>query len=274
MRVTKHCLDCLKGLAEKTVRLSGGSDILLIQCNNMIEQHHKKGYTPPYIANNILKHIKNITGSYNPYAKAKIKEFEDAKIAATSIKSYFPKTLEGVLKISAIGNSTDFFTENCFADKAEGLKFHIDMDKIQKEIYIKNNKVLLLGDNLGDFLFDMPLVGLLQDIGKEVHYAVKQHPIQNDLSMEDVRMLDLKNIYPNIISTETDEVGIKPEDMKGIIKDMWDNDATVIAKGMGNYETLSEYEGIRPVIHIMRIKCPAVSHFIQVEMGVHIAIVR
>ena len=120
----------------------------------------------------------------------------------------------------------------------------------------------------------MPLVGLLQDIGKEVHYAVKQHPIQNDLSMEDVRMLDLKNIYPNIISTETDEVGIKPEDMKGIIKDMWDNDATVIAKGMGNYETLSEYEGIRPVIHIMRIKCPAVSHFIQVEMGVYIAIVR
>ena len=92
--------------------------------------------------------------------------------------------------------------------------------------------------------------------------------------MEDVRMLDLKNIYPNIISTETDEVGIKPEDMKGIIKDMWDNDATVIAKGMGNYETLSEYEGIRPVIHIMRIKCPAVSHFIQVEMGAYITIVR
>jgi len=274
MKVTQHCLNCLKGLVEKTVRLSGGDDNLLTQCHIMIEKYHKKDHTPPHVANNILKHIKNITGAYDPYAQAKRKEFEMAKIAAKDIKSYFPKTLEGVLKISAIGNSTDFFTENCFADRAEGLKFHIDIDKIQKEIYIKNNKVLLLGDNISDFLFDMPLVGLLQDIGKEVHYAVKKHPIQNDLSMEDVRMLDLKNIFSNIISTETDEVGIKPEDMKGSIKDMWDDGATVIAKGMGNYETLSEYEGTRPVIHIMKVKCPAVSLFLQIEMGVYTAIVR
>lgn len=269
MKVTEHCLDCLKVLAEKTVLLSGGDGNLLKQCHDMIENAHKDGHTPPSISNRMLKRIKDITGAHNPYAMAKKKEFDEAAFAVKNIKRLFGKTLEDLLKISAIGNSTDFFTENNYSNVCEGLKFYIDMDKIEKEIYIKNNDVLLLGDNLGDFLFDMPLVKFLREIGKEVYYAVKQRPVQNDLSMVDVELFDLKKIYSNIISTETEEVGIKPEDMKGKIKTLWDSDATVIAKGMGNYETLSEYECERPVIHIMKIKCPAVSYALQHEIGTY-----
>ena len=274
MKVTEHCLDCLKGLAGKTIKLSGGNGDLLSHCHTMIEESHDKGHTPPGISNKLLKHIKHATGAYDPYAPAKTKEFEEAGKALTEIISLFPGTLEGLLKLSALGNSMDFFTECGYDTKTEALKFYGDIDKIEKEIYIKNKDVLLLGDNVGDFIFDMPLVEFLQDRGKTVCYAVKEHPVQNDLSMVDVERFNLKALYPGIISTGTDEVGLRREEMKGKVKELWEADAIVIAKGMGNYETLSEYSGERPVIHILKVKCPAVSRSAQHEIGTYVAILH
>jgi hypothetical protein len=78
--------------------------------------------------------------------------------------------------------------------------------------------------------------------------------------------------FDNIISSGTDEVGMRRDAMKGKIKDLWENeDAAVIAKGMGNYETMSEYHGERSVIHIMKVKCPAVSRAVRQDIGTHIA---
>jgi damage-control phosphatase, subfamily I len=274
MKVTEHCLDCLKGLAWKTIQLSGGKGDLLSHCHDMIEESHDKGHTPPGISNKLLKHIKHTTGAYDPYALAKAKEFEEAGKAFAELIAVFPETMEGLLKMSALGNSMDFFTEYSYDTKTEALNFYGDIDKIEKEIYIKNKDVLLLGDNVGDFIFDMPLVKFLQDRGKTVYYAVKEHPVQNDLSIADVERFKLKTLYPNIISTGTDEVGLRREEMKGKVKELWEADATVIAKGMGNYETLSEYSGERTVIHIMKVKCPAVSRSAQHEIGTYVAILH
>ncbi len=58
-----------------------------------------------------------------------------------------------------------------------------------------NSEILMLGDNMGDFVFDVPLARFLEKRGKTVFYAVKESPVQNDVSMEDIARHNLENMY-------------------------------------------------------------------------------
>jgi damage-control phosphatase, subfamily I len=272
MKAIEHCVGCLTGLAEKTLQLSCNYNRdVFSHCCTIIDKLLKEGKSPPGIANKILKYIKNTTGVYDPYVFLKEKELRLAKKAFVQLADMFSDSLEGVIKLSALGNSLDFFTDDTCDFNIEGFNFFGDIDKIENEIYTKGEDVLILGDNVGDFIFDMPLVDFLENMGKNVLYAVKEHPVQNDLSMPDTLKFEFVKLFNNIISTCTDEVGIRLEKMKGKVKNLWDTNSVVIAKGMGNYETISEYQIERSVIHIMKVKCPAVSRAVGYKKGTYIA---
>lgn len=270
MNVQDCCLPCLKGLAEKTVTLSGGNGALTSECFHLIEQLWTPDATPPAISNKILKHIKEKTGVLDPYKSIKTQEFEEAVRAFREVRNRFTDSLEGVIQLSALGNSMDFFINGQYA--LNNFNFVGTVDKIEDTIYIKGKDILMIGDNTGDFIFDMPLIEYLETKGKEVYYAVREKPVQNDLSMEDVDRFGLHRTFGRIISTGTDEVGMKKEDFAGTIKALWESDAVVIAKGMGNFETISGFHNERPVLYIMKVKCPAVAHTIGHDEGTYIAL--
>jgi uncharacterized protein with ATP-grasp and redox domains len=113
------------------------------------------------------------------------------------------------------------------------------------------------------------LIRFLEEQGKRVHYAVKEGPVQNDLSMADVKLHGLPALFGNIMSTGTDEVGIRREQMQGRVKELWESDALVIAKGMGNYETISEFDEERPVLYILKAKCKTVAEALGRGVGEH-----
>jgi damage-control phosphatase, subfamily I len=271
MKLLNHCHSCLKGLVEKAVLLSHGEDEILFSAYAMIDDLWNTGRTPPEIANKLLLFIKGKTGAYDPYLPIKTKEVEEARKTISGLKEAFPRTLGGFIRLSALGNSMDFFCQDGYA--TQGFDFSGDIDKIEKEIYTKGSIVLLFADNVGELFFDMGLIRYLENLGKTVFYAVKEHPVQNDLSMPDVERFGLRKVFANIISTGTDEVGMKREDMQGRIKEFWESDGVVIAKGMGNYETMSEFQEERPVIHIMKVKCPTVAHAVSRMVGQYIAII-
>jgi damage-control phosphatase, subfamily I len=269
MNVTEDCRICLKGLAGKTTALSGGDESLLVRCFRRIDELHAQNLTPPAISNIILKEIKEATGAYDPFGALKEKELEDARRVFLSLGDLRQAPLGEVLKVSAMGNSSDFFDSGGY--ETDNIIFRTDIDKIAREIYIRGKETMMLSDNLGDFIFDMPLVRFLESVGKTVYYAVKEHPVQNDLSLFDVERFGLRGVFNRIISTGTDEVGIRREQMRGKVKEVFENNGLVIAKGMGNYETMSEYKTERTVIHIMKVKCTAVSASLREAVGTHIA---
>jgi damage-control phosphatase, subfamily I len=271
MKLQDHCHGCLRGLVEKAVALSYGDGDILFQAYSMMDNLWNSGRTPPEIANRLHRFIRDRTGVYDPYRSIKAKEIEEARKAIDNLHAAFPETLEGLIKYSSLGNSMDFFCHDGFT--IEGFDFSGDIDKITKEIYTKGNVVLMLADNVGEFLFDIKLIGFLEDMGKTVYYAVKENPIQNDLSMPDIERFGFRKIFPNIISTGTDEVGIRKEDLRGKIKELWEGNGIVIAKGMGNYETISDFNVERSVIHIMKVKCPTVAHAVDRNVGQYIAII-
>jgi damage-control phosphatase, subfamily I len=268
MNAQACCLPCLKGLAEKTVTLSGGNEELTTECYNLIDKLWEPNATPPAISNRLLKHIKHKTGVLDPYGSIKAQELEEAIRAFQEIRGSFGDALEGVMRLSALGNSMDFFINGHY--NLNNFNFIGALDKIEETIYIKGKDILMIGDNIGDFIFDMPLVEYLEKKGKQVYYAVRGQPVQNDLSMEDVERFGLKQVFRRIISTGTDEVGMKKEDLRGTMKTWWESDTVVIAKGMGNFETISEFHNERPVLYIMKVKCPAVAHTVGQDEGTYI----
>ncbi|HVN97394.1 MAG TPA: ARMT1-like domain-containing protein [Syntrophorhabdaceae bacterium] len=269
MKVQDCCLACLKGLAEKTVRLSGGNDALIKNCFHLIDSLWHPEITPPAISNVVLKYIKSETGADDPYDTAKIKEFNEAVSVIDELRDRFESSIEGLIKLSALGNSADFFTQGRY--NVRNFVFTGNVAQIENEIYIRSKDILILGDNVGDFIFDMPLVDHLEGKGKRVYYAVREKPVQNDLSLKDVREFGLDKIFARIVSTGDDEVGVTKEHMSGPVKAFWESGATVIAKGMGNFETISEFHNDRPVVYIMRVKCPAVAFVTGRNQGAYMA---
>lgn len=271
MKLMEHCRGCLRGLVEKVVALSEGDDGILSHCYSVIDSLWGEDRTPPEIANRLLGDIKEMTGIYDPYHSAKDREVGLARRSARELADTLPETLEGLLKLSALGNSMDFFIDSGY--DTTGFEFTGEIDTIGAEFHSKGKDVLMFADNVGELFFDIKLIEYLERRGKIVSYAVKEHPAQNDLSMPDVDRFRFREVFPNIISTGSGEVGIRRKLMRGRIKDMWEGDAIVIAKGMANYETISEYGEERTVIHIMKVKCPTVAHAVGHGVGQYIAII-
>ena len=269
MKVMVYCRDCLKTLARQAVTLSRGDEALVASAVRLVDALFESGRSPTQISNRLLKYVKRETGVYDAYSERKAVEFRRAMEAVQRLKGFFPDTFEGALRSSAFGNGGDFFVDHSY--DPDLFFFRGDVAKIERQVYT-SEKILILGDNPGDFLFDRPLVNLLMKGGKEVFYAVKEHPVQNDMSMADVARFGTEAMGGHIISTGTDEVGINWADMAGRIKECWEDGSPVIAKGMGNYEAISEFDGERPVIYVMKVKCRSVAETLGREIGEYIAI--
>ncbi len=201
MKASSHCKDCLKDLARRVVALSDGSKGLVASAFHLIEAFFDPERSPTEVSNRLLRYIKAETGVYDPFAERKETEFRQALAASARLKDFFPDTLEGALAASAFGNGGDFFTEHAY-DPAH-MEFEGDVAKIERQVYI-NSKIMVLGDNPGDLVFDLPLLRLLRREGKEVYYAVKEHPVQNDMSLADAARLGAHDLWDAIISAGTE----------------------------------------------------------------------
>jgi len=269
MKVQPRCRDCLKDLAGQVVTLSKGGDRLLASSMSLIESLFSAHRSPTLISNQLLKHVRQESGIDDPFADLKEMEFRRATDAARRLESFFPDTLQGALQSSAFGNGGDFFVEHRYDVGSFALK--CDVANIEARVY-NSTKILVLGDNVGDFVFDLPLVKLLKKLGKKVFYAVKARPVQNDMSMHDVERFGGLGMDGALVSTDTDEVGIRREDMSGVVRECWEDSSLIIAKGMGNYETISEFHGERPVVYVMKVKCGSVAESLNRRVGEYIAI--
>ncbi|RLG35791.1 hypothetical protein DRN98_00430 [Methanosarcinales archaeon] len=133
---------------------------------------------------------------------------------------------------------------------------------------IKNaSKILYLTDNAGEIVFDLFFIEELIEMGKEVIISPKSSPILNDATVDDVN--EFADFDIQIIPTGS-FVGFSPDEADpGFLEHLWNEDYLVIAKGMGNYEVISEFETELSgrLIYILRAKCAPVADSIGVNQG-------
>ncbi|MDH5715606.1 MAG: ARMT1-like domain-containing protein, partial [Candidatus Aminicenantes bacterium] len=181
-----------------------------------------------------------------------------------------PDRLKTALKLSVVGNVIDLgikekvdIKANFEAIFAEGFVLD-DSDHLIDLVHGRKNKVLFIGDNAGEIVFDKVLVRELLGCKNEVVYVVKEGPILNDALMGDAREVGMHRLC-RVIDTGSDWVGVVEKHSSPEFMRAYHEADIIISKGQGNYETLTEMD--REVFHILKAKCDVVARALGVRRG-------
>jgi uncharacterized protein with ATP-grasp and redox domains len=112
-------------------------------------------------------------------------------------------------------------------------------------------------------------------MGCHVTLAVKEAPILNDATLKDAQEMGLDTLVDQITTTGGGpEIGISMENIPVELRDAIARCTIIIAKGMANFESLSEMDNLPPVAYLMAAKCSPVADEIGVPVGSKIALLR
>ncbi|AXV38046.1 MAG: hypothetical protein CIT01_07460 [Methanobacterium sp. BRmetb2] len=278
MKVYYECASCFLRQAREALDLATSDESLKMDVTTDItkvlcSKFHDKAVNN-VIGTEIHRLIKNRTNNNDPYQN-------EREICNDIAMKYLPvikeavKTeddLESYIKASIIGNLLDFGALGVDMDTEalinktmhNGLAVN-HVDKLESAL--KNAKnVLYLADNVGEIIFDKILIKKLKDYDVNITVALKEKPILNDACVEDALKIGLGE-FADLKSIGTDSIGIIYPETSEEFKEIFNNADMIIAKGLGNYEGLTELESDKPIFCLLNAKCNPVAKDIGVNMG-------
>ena len=230
-----------------------------------LAQFEEYDRSPAFYAYHIQQVVKRLTGSQDPFREIKKLSNQRAKEILEKLnleKLLKSNPLKGAIKLSAIGNILDFAIleeEEAYRKIEELLKrdFAVDhFDWFEEELN-SAGKILILGDNAGEIVFDKVLVSVLKDLNKEVVYIVKGGPILNDATLEDAKEVTLTSLC-KVITNGNDRVGTDLEAAGEEFLREWKGADLVISKGQANYESLSGITD-KVIYFLLTTKCQPIT---------------
>jgi uncharacterized protein with ATP-grasp and redox domains len=242
----------------------------------MLDEHFSQDQVSIVVATKIHDEIKRVSGNDDPYRVIKDRELKFARIMFERARPNYDNSLVDLIKLAVLGNSMDFFKpidtieEKDLVNKIE---FYIDDTALFEDKLKKANKLLYLADNSGEVFFDKPLLNHLEQFA-EVKYVVKARPVQNDITLEEIRIAGLEDELVEIIDTGTATPGIDfTQASKKFINEFKAADL-ILAKGMGYYESLSELPQTGKFFYCLRAKCKPVADSAGVPVDSFLAMLR
>jgi len=170
----------------------------------------------------------------NPYRAMKEREMTLARETYPELRSQYQEDLRGCLKLAAAANVIDCFREpgSIKEDIRKTVNFALD-DSERLEAKLKNaGKILYLADNAGELCFDLPLVNWMQQFA-QVTYVVKPSPVQDDLTLEDVKRSGLQGKFGKVLSTGIASPGVVFSLASLQFQQEFESADFIFAKGMG-----------------------------------------
>jgi uncharacterized protein with ATP-grasp and redox domains len=213
----------------------------------------------------IQKVIKRILPDNDPYRELKEKYNLIALGMANKLKEIIKRSkdpFEISLRISMAGNIIDFGPKVDLNRKVlqkaikKSLSQNIDTDKIKllKEEINRAKRILFIGDNAGEIVFDKIFI---ENLPKEkITYAVRGGPTLNDATMEDAEMIGMTDSV-RVITTGLDMPAAVLSFCSDEFLSEYKKSDLVIAKGQGNYEALCDEK--KKIFFLLKIKCPVVA---------------
>jgi uncharacterized protein with ATP-grasp and redox domains len=289
VKIKLYCPSCLINRAfVESQKASDDPEIRLkslVDSLKAISRNTNVDMTPAYLGTIRDRTIKETSKNPDPFLKEKIISNQRAMELLPLAQDYVRKAIDPSDKfrraclISIVGNAFEFgikdyhFDYNDLPKWIEDVEKDIGIDHINKieKIVSEVHRILFLTDNAGEIVFDKILVEELKKMGASVTVAVKAHPISNDATLEDAKIVNIIKIADKVITTGTDTVGLILEECSEEFLNEYDEAELVIAKGMAHYETITEYELKKPHALLFRVKCLSISEDLRIELGKNIA---
>ncbi len=225
--------------------------------------------TPSEFGREIYRIVSNVTGVRDPFSEIKKQHTYQALQLTPNLKELIRSSKDPLLtaiRISIAGNVIDFGTTakfNMEKDLKEILKMDFAVNHYREfcKALNKANKILFIGDNAGETVFDRLLI---EELGKPVTYAVRESPIINDAIFEDAVEAGIDK-FAEILSSGCDAPGNILSLCSEKFLEIYNSSDLVISKGQGNYEGLSDET--KPIFFLLKAKCSVVASDIGVPLG-------
>ncbi|MBU1701655.1 MAG: DUF89 family protein [Candidatus Eisenbacteria bacterium] len=217
---------------------------------------------PPWMGQQIHRLLREATGNPDPYRKIK----QDSNDLALSLYPDLHKRVNSSLNplatavsLAIAGNVIDFgcltnLTQDEIRQAMEDA-LHTSLDTTAVEKLRRRaaaaRDILYLADNAGEIVFDRLLIEQLPCA--RMTLVVRGAPVINDATRTDAEVAGLSALVP-VIDNGSDAPGTILESCSASFQARFAQSDLVIAKGQGNYETLSGDHS--HTIFLFMAKCP------------------
>ncbi|HNS30272.1 MAG TPA: ARMT1-like domain-containing protein [Tenuifilaceae bacterium] len=172
------------------------------------------------------------------------------------------------LRLAIAGNIMDYGASNSFdingtVERVLNADFAIDHSAQLKERIAKAQRILYLGDNAGEIVFDRLFIETFMH--NDVTYAVKGGPILNDVTMKDALDVGMDNVA-DLISNGFDAPTTHLEMCSREFQEVFNATDLIISKGQGNLEGLIGRNDPR-IFFLLMVKCDVIAEFLKVDKG-------
>ncbi|MBN1127641.1 MAG: DUF89 family protein [Chitinispirillaceae bacterium] len=222
--------------------------------------------SPPVTGTKIYRIIRTMVRSADPFAHDK-KQYNALALSLVpemqQVITQAPDPFLAALKLAIAANIIDFGKNGSLSesevraclDRASDARIDEDAALRLQHAVVEAQSVLYLCDNAGEIVFDRLLIEHLPH--SKITCAVRGAPAINDATMEDANEAGLTELV-SVISNGSDAPGTILADCSEEFHRAFDAADLVIAKGQGNFETLSDVHDKR-LFFLLQIKCPVIA---------------
>jgi len=275
MKTYFECIPCLLRQTFEAARLATDDETIHEQVLRKVlraasEMNLRE--SPPFMAQRIHRLIRQMTGDNDPYRDIKNRFNHFALELYPELKEGIElsrKPLDMAIRLAIAGNIID-----------SGVNHHIDETQVHNaiehaliaplagdpeefsEAVSEAKDILYLTDNAGEIVFDRLLIEQMPL--EKISLAVKGSPIINDACLADAQVAGIADLV-EVIDNGSDAPGTILSECSEGFKRRFENADLIIAKGQGNYETLSDVK--KNIFFMLKAKCPVIAHHVGYEVG-------
>ncbi len=228
--------------------------------------------TPPGMGQIIHRIIRKELDCADPYREVKDQMNEMAARLVPAMREQIQRhsdPREAAVRVAIGGNLLDTGSKSQIS--ADELPAHLetiwheplhgDLDAFFSAVE-KAQTILYLADNAGEIIFDRLLLEHLP--AEKVTLVVRGAPVLNDVTRADADTAGIPGLVP-VIDNGSDAPGTILEDCSAEFRKRFDEADLIIAKGQGNFETLSDID--KPIFFLFTVKCSLVAEHVQEPLG-------
>ena len=276
MKLAPECRDCLltkvRTQAGQIIAYTEQVDRLVSACAKIFDDGVSKNLGAAVSAGEIHRFCYAQVNNQDLYADIKVRDNARAKAVAEEVKPLL-HTLHDTLIASVLGNAMDYgvtghdVAEDFSCYFREVFAHGLALDDSEKFLPL-SERVVFFTDNCGEVIFDMLFIEELKKAGSHVTVVVKDGPMLNDVTMKEAEMIGLFDVADAVYTGGGGALlGTHPQAFPPEVSAAVADATLLIAKGLANYESMTEYEISKPIAYLMMIKCDAVGRDVSQVSG-------
>ncbi len=278
MFLENYCIVCV---LNQIIRLCDFSGIDGEQKDRVFKEALKKAggidyeqMTSPQFAEKLYDVFTEVTGEKDPYKKLR-KEQNDMVLDKLDFFREKISSAADPLYCAAIyalaGNIIDYGTDRLFDPdeifcRFENIELAVnDYEEFKKRLQ-KGKKLLILGDNAGEAVFDRLFIEEIRTFNPavEIFYGVRSKPAINDILKEDAEYIGLDKVA-FVLETGSTFAGTVISKSTEEFQKIYHSADIIISKGQGNFETLEGAD--EDILFVFKVKCAVVARHMNLPLG-------